>query len=178
MAVKASPWPLWAKVNIPFINFTKAALFSRSYVWCPKNMQLSFHTPRNGLLFILDALQVDCIRHQQKGIQAWGWSLTSVNRVWTRIPLTLRECKQTLKAKHMLECILSSGKFPEPKPSHTLCFLCCFFSMFEHMARAGPPVFPQLNATSEKPMELNSVCWVWKLFSVAESEKVMRSTSF
>lgn len=51
-----------------------------------------------------------------------------------------------------------------------------FFSLFEHMARAGPPVFPQLK--SEKPRELNSVCWVWKLFSVAESGKVMRSTTF
>lgn len=86
-----------------------------------------------------------------------GAEVSLQSTVWTRIPLTLRECKQTLKAKHMLKCILPSGKFPEPKPSHTLCYLG-FFSVFEHVARAGPSVFPQLNTTSEKPMELNSVC--------------------
>lgn len=81
----------------------------------PKNVPISFYALGNGSLFILDAPRVDCIRHQQKGIQAQPEvSLQSMERGLN--PIDFEECKQSIKLKHMLKCILSSGKWPEPKP--------------------------------------------------------------
>lgn len=137
--ILTSLWPLWAKRNIPAINFTKAALFSKRYLSVmPYKYSGFFHSWK------LLSLYLGCpasLLHQTptERYSSTGWSLTSVSKVWTWVPLTLGECKWSIKVKHILKCILSSGNQISNTwyPSHAA------FAVFEHKVRAGLPRFPQ-----------------------------------
>lgn len=131
--ILTSLWPLWAKRNIPAINFTKAALFSKRYLSVmPYKYSGFFHS---GKWLSLYLGRPASLLHQTptERYSSMGWSLTSVSKVWTWVPLTLRECKRSIKVKHILKCILSSGNQISNTwyPSHAA------FAVFEHKVRAG-----------------------------------------
>lgn len=75
-------WPLWAKRNIPAINFTKAALFSKRYLSVMPYKYSGFFHPQKWFSLYLGCPASLLHQAPTERYSSMGWSLTSVNKVW------------------------------------------------------------------------------------------------